>query len=687
MTAMKGTERAHRPVFAGGLALLGVLLLLALLAGEAAAAAKTFPPFVPTDPILPVAKLRPGMRGECLTVVRGTKIVRFPAEIVEIIPRQGSPRNLIMIRVGGPVIRETGGIASGMSGSPFYIGGKLVGAIGYGWNFSRHDLGLVTPIEDLIEVWNYPEDIPSFELPPLIPEGPPGTEREEEHPLFRPKSADVTSGDAVSGDAVASLPPELSGALFVNGVSQRMAGEIGKALGREVVPLGGSAGNREQRVKYDAAVKPGMAVGVALVWGDVEVGAIGTLSAVAKDGRIVAFAHPFMGLGTTTAALMEADIAKVVPSLQSPFKLGTTGDIIGIVTQDRPQGIGGRIGVFAPAASCTVDFKDVDAGRSAQRRFQMVHDKFQIANLAGMAIAGCVEDLWGRRGGGSAKVTATFAGSAMPDGWKRTNVFVSERDVIQEMLKEFNLLTQVFAVNQFQELRPFGIRVDVEMTQEPRVLYVEDVVIANESLRPGERVSFDITLRPWRKAPFTRTYSLVVPKNVTGICELLVRGGGIAEENAEYMEAGWRSISSLPILLKEIDAKETNDQIVLEIRGQEALEEQIKRARGGNIEDLINDKLKSEIREEKMKEGSMRIIRTNYYVDGLIHRLIKVEGEQLEEEDAPADEAPSGPADDATRREDPEEDGADGAEDDGGDDSEDAPDDPVERVELLREPD
>jgi hypothetical protein len=225
------------------------------------------------------------------------------------------------------------------------------------------------------------------------------------------------------------------------------------------------------------------------------------------------------------------------------------------------------------------------------------------------------------------------------DGWKRTNIFVSETDVAEDMLAEFKLLTQMFAVNQFQELRPFGIDVDVEVTQEPRVLYIEDVVAPKDTLHPGDRVSFDITLRPWRKDPFVRTYSLTIPENVTGIAQLLVRGGGIAEEDAEYLHEAWRSISSLPILLQELDAKETNDQIVMEIRGQEALEKQLSRAREGNPDDLMNDKLKSEMRDEKMKEGSMRVVRTNYYVDGIIHRLIKIEDSSGGEEDETEDEA------------------------------------------------
>ena len=599
--------------------LIAAILYGAAMAGEQAKPPKTYPPFIPTDRIMPISQVKPGMKGHCLTVIRGREVVSFPAEVVDVVPNAGAPKHLILIRVSGPVIEETGGIAAGMSGSPMYIGGKLVGAIGYGWNFSRHDLGLVTSIEDMIQVWNNPERIPSFGPAPIIPADPPVSGDEQPEPT-EPKSPDVVTVKSY-GDFI-----ELRAPLYVGGVSPRVADMIGASLGAEVVPFGGGpVGDASKRAKYNAAMKPGDAIGTSLVWGDVEVSAIGTMSAVATDGRFLAFAHPFLNAGNTSAALTEATVSRVIPSLSAPFKLGRTGDMVGIVTQDRPEGIGGRIGQFAPAASCTIRFNDVDAGRNFVRRFQMVQDPFQIANLSSLAAAGCIEDLWGRRGAGSARVVTSFYGAALPQGWRRANVFVSETDVLTEMLKEFKLLTNMFALNQFQELRPFGMEVTVELTSEPRVVYIEDVKVPEGPFAPGQTVSFDITLRPWRKEPVKRTYSLVVPEKVTGICELMVRGGGIAEETAEYMEARWRTISSLPILLKELDAKEGNDQIVLEIRGQEALEDQIKRAQSGDPTDLMNEKLKSELRAEKEKEGSMRVIRTNYYVEGMIQKLIRVD--------------------------------------------------------------
>ncbi|MDR3165980.1 MAG: hypothetical protein LBU13_10435 [Synergistaceae bacterium] len=642
--------------------LLALLILAAVCSPLWAASHKEkfkYVPFVSTDPIIPLSSIKPGMKGECRTVLKGDDIVSFDAEVVDILDNGLSPEKLILIRASGPMV-EKSGIAAGMSGSPFYIGGRLAGAIGYGFNFTDHKMGLVTPIEEMFEIWNNPEIIPSFEPAPLVAEKPPldapaslkdavsvDVTIEDETPSSDnpPVSGAVSDDHAVSPDydiraswdllvsrdRVVSSDRAVSddsklGGFFISGVSGRMAREMKNALGAETVPFGGASGTVAAPLNYTPNVRPGMAVGVSLLWGDVEVSSVGTLTALSKDGRFIAYAHPLLNLGPTAAVLRSAHISSVVTGLDSSFKIGSTGDIIGIVTQDRPQGIGGRIGRFAPAASVVVKMTDVDSGRSYRKSFQIVQDKYLLSKLASPAIVGCIEELWGRVGGGSAKITAEFTGSALRDGWRRTNMFVSENDVATQVLAEFELLTQMFAVNQFQEIRPFGIDVNVEVTQEPRVLYIEDVKISGEGpFKPGEKVSFDITMRPWRKDPFIRTYSLMVPEKVAGMAQLLVRGGGIAEESAEYANEAWRSISSLPILLSELDAKESNDQIIMEIRGQEALDKQIERAKSGDADALMNDKLKSEIRDEKMREGSMRVVRANYYIDGIIQKLIKID--------------------------------------------------------------
>lgn len=610
------------------------IFLISFIIAIASTAALAFEPFVPTDPIMRASEVRRGMKGHALTVVRGHDPVSFPIEVIDVISGRGAPKTFIMIRASGPIIKATGGIAAGMSGSPVYINGKLIGAIGYGWEFADHDLGLVTSIDDMLNIWDNRENVPSFAPAPIIPDAPPSSDDEGTRKISTEEILALFRG-SLSEDIASN---DLASPLFVSGLSSASAKKIADILGRTAMPMGGSdIGEMSHRTKYGAKLRPGDAIGSLLVWGDVQIGSIGTVTAVDRDGRFIGFAHPFTLLGSTSAALSEAEISTVVPSLSHPFKFGRTGDLIGIITQDRPEGIGGRVGTFAPAASCTINVHDIDTGRKFTRRFQMMNDPFVISRLATESIAGVVEDLWGRSGGGSAHIKSSFFGSAMPNGWSRSNIFVSDEDVVAVMMQEISALTSIFALNQFQELRPFGMEIDVELTSEPRIVYIDDVKVPDGPFAPGETVSFDVTLRPWRKPPFSREYSLVIPESVSGICQLMVRGGGIAEEEAEYTEAGWRGIGSLPVLLRELDARETNGDMVLEIRGQEDMSAMIKRAQSGDPSALMNEKLKSEMRDEKEEEGSMRVIKANSYVAGLIQKLIKVDsssrGSDAEEEE------------------------------------------------------
>ena len=120
----------------------GAFCLLSLFLFVSAAGAEEF--LLPKEDLFPVSRLVRGMKGVARTAVRGRQVETFDVEILGVLPQTGHPRNLVLIRASGPLIERTGGIAAGMSGSPVYVKGRLVGAIGYGWGFSDHRLGLVT---------------------------------------------------------------------------------------------------------------------------------------------------------------------------------------------------------------------------------------------------------------------------------------------------------------------------------------------------------------------------------------------------------------------------------------------------------------------------------------------------------------------------------------------------------------
>lgn len=590
--------------------MLSLLSFLYLIVAEAAFAVN----FSVPGGTMPVGALREGMKGIAYTVVKGDEVVSFPVTIISVLPSPESPKNLILIRASGPVIEKTGGIAAGMSGSPVFIAGKLIGAIGYGWNFSEHETGLVTPIEEMSEIWKWPDRIPVIV--------PPDLKLADLNPAGKETSGDVRQNDVLpKHDDKIKTYEGLSTPLLGMGYSSRSAKRIGEILGSKVVMVPGDVTSTNLPVEYNPSVKPGEAVSVLIAWGDVSLAATGTLTAVSSDGLFLAFGHPFTNRGAVAFPLARAWIHEVIPSLEAPFKIGTPRSIIGIVTQDRPQAIGGKIGQFAPVMDVSLRFGNVDSGEKSFKRFKTAFDPFLMTKVIPEMLIGMVDNIWGRTGEGSAKITMKVEGGGLVDGWQRTNMFFSSSDIGKAMFSEFSDLVDAISLNPFYEIMPLGIHLDVELTSDPRVVFIEDVNLSKKIVPPGGSFDVEITLRPYRKEPVVEKLTLTAPKNAEGVCEVVVRGGGIEEPGQDSIEQGWRTIRSLKELLGEFSAMETNDEVVAEIRTFSAKTDD---PAAMVAEEESQCKLLSQIKEEKIKEGSMKSYRSNYYVDGLLRRMIRV---------------------------------------------------------------
>ncbi|MDI9370501.1 MAG: SpoIVB peptidase S55 domain-containing protein, partial [Synergistota bacterium] len=443
--------------------LLALALILLIAPAELQAA-----PYPPSPPVMNVESLRPGMKGRALTVVSGREVVGFPVEIVSVIPGKGTPRHLIMVKAYGPIVEKTGGIAAGMSGSPVYVDGKLIGAIGYGWSFSDHTLGLVTPIADMTSVWEWDDKPVVFRPLPSPPKEEGGDEKDE------PSAGEDIDEQEDEEDEDLVVPvtvEEPLSPLFIDGVSRRKADDLAELLGESRYVPGGASADDDVPVEMNAKVTPGDAITVLLAWGDVTIGSTGTMTAIAPDGRFLAFAHPFLGRGAVNYPVAHAYIHNVVPSIEAPFKVGSPLRIIGTVTQDRPQGIGGRIGYFTPSISATLLFTDEERGVKTQKRFHIAPDPFLGAELASGIFTGLIDGLWGRKGHGTASLTLKVQGRGLYEGWSRTNMFFSDKDLAGDSLKETAELLDVVFLNPFAEIYPLGIILTAEFTSSPKLMY------------------------------------------------------------------------------------------------------------------------------------------------------------------------------------------------------------------------
>jgi len=437
-----------------------VLALIVFLPPQAVFAAA----FVPDQPMVSAEKLRAGMKGHILTVLKGTKPVKLPVEIVSIIPQKGSARHSVMIRLLSSEENNTVRVAQGMSGSPVYFDGKLAGAVSMGWNFSDHTVAMVTPIADMCKVFSYPDSLREVE----------------------PLGAKPTS-------AVRRASP-----LAVSGLSSRAVGGLQHVLGvpLEAVPYGANG-----ELPLDGArFSPGDAAMVFLAWGDVEMSALGTVTATSKDGRFLAFGHSFLERGAVNFPVARATVHETVFSQVFPFKIASPTAITGTVTQDRANGVGGRMGYFTSSIAASLVFKDMDTGGNEPvvKNFRVVPDAFLSAKLLEGIYNGLFDEQWGRKGEGTATVTLRVDGRGLTKGWTRANVFFSEADVGSAAVKEPAAMMEMIMQQPFKDVYPIGFRLDVSVTREPRVLFIEDVVVSSDAA-PGDTLGVEVTLRPWRR--------------------------------------------------------------------------------------------------------------------------------------------------------------------------------------------
>ena len=320
-------------------------------------------------PIMTVDELKPGMKGTGRSVFFGTEIKEFDVEVVDIMRHVWPRGDMILCRLSGQGLEESG-LVAGMSGSPVYIDGKLVGAVSYAWSFAKEPLAGVTPAAQMLEIWNEPDRSES-----------PGGSR----------SGRTARSGGLAGLSALPLPVALSG------FTPALAELVGPALkGFDLLPVG-AAGVLGATADTSALV-PGAAVGVALVSGDVQLSGIGTLTC-REGNRILAFGHPMSRAGNVRMPMVGGVIHSVVPSVASSFKLFSPTAPLGTINQDRLAGVGGYIGPV-PAMLPVTAVVSSPSGLDTYR-FRIVEQEQLAPTLAAVGLTDVVYQTEGLKPRGS----------------------------------------------------------------------------------------------------------------------------------------------------------------------------------------------------------------------------------------------------------------------------------------------
>jgi hypothetical protein len=335
-----------------------------------------------------VDEVRPGMEGIGRTVFAGDQIEEFKVHIIGVLKNVTAPQHdLILARLEGAPLERTG-VIQGMSGSPVYINGRLLGAVSYALgSFPKEPLAGITPISEMVNAASL--NTPSRLAGDLALTWP-ATPAQVFAALGRlsaraalggaPTSSLRVIGPASLADLAPALRP-IGAAMVLGGFDPAVDGELRKTL--NVAP-GPQEPRSAQNGASTGALRPGDAVGMALMRGDLEMGATGTVTHV--DGnRVYAFGHPFLNMGPTTMPMTRARVVTVLPSLDSSMKIATLGPMIGTVSQDRSTGIAGITGSSPSELDVVVTLK---SDRAADRRmqFKVVHDQTLTPLFAYVAI-------------------------------------------------------------------------------------------------------------------------------------------------------------------------------------------------------------------------------------------------------------------------------------------------------------
>jgi hypothetical protein len=516
--------------------------------------------------IMPAHAIAVGMTGVGKTVIIGTSVVPFNVRVLGILHNAGPAGDLVLFRASGPAIQSVGGIAAGMSGSPIYLQGKLAGALSYTFQASDPMVGLFTPIEDMLRVLPASASAPRvYALAPTRLAG--RTVRRVVVPGWGAgaAAASVRVARPSAQDTLVAVPAETP--LFVSGLS----GAGLEALTNVLAPMGLTpvAGGSEANVPASLPLEPGSAIGVALLKGDIAAYAIGTMT-YREGNRMLAFGHPFTGIGPASYLLMNAKIFQVVRGQQQNIKIGAAGAPVGIVSQDRPAGIGGTIGVLPHMFGVRVHVTDADSGADHTYNFQVIPSTEIAPVVVRVGSQGAIERALNRSGEGTATVRMTLYGHGLSKPVVRENMFYGPSAIAGQALAELPQAMTLLFDNDFKDVAPTSIDLDVRVTSAQQTASIVEAKGPHDPVVPGDTVHVSVTVRPFRAAPQTQDVALTIPANaVAGPATLVIRAGGgppgaVAGTPPGAASAGPRTLADA---VRAFETGDKNTDVVVELMG------------------------------------------------------------------------------------------------------------------------
>ncbi len=482
----------------------------------------------------PLSEVRPGLKGVGRTIIQGRKPSEFQVEMLGVLENVLAPKhNAILARFSGAGLENTG-VVAGMSGSPVYVGGKLVGAVAIAFPFAKEPYGLITPIADMLDVVPATDSVPKraaaanpgidWRLVPI-----PG--RDEARLIPDPRAASpvwpLPGGENGASEWVAKsrLPLRFGG--FDKAAVEAYAPYF-RWMGFEPMVGGGWSGVLPAAAAggepfADTDIEPGSMISLMFVRGDLNLNADCTVTYTnGKD--LYACGHQVFLTGPTAVPFAKAEVLATVPSLATSFKIDAPGPLVGTIRQDRFGAIYGVLGDRASGIPVHIHLSST-LNRNDDYNFQVAEVPFLSPLLLNLGIVSAVQATERTMGPSTLDLSGAIQLSN-GDSIRVDDTVSSEAGAANGVGAVIATPLNYVLNSGFQGLEIKSINLNIRAENQNRVARVEQVWSTASEVRPGEKIEVTALLRtPWGET-LTEKIPVTIPDSVTDKRLSLVVGSG-----------------------------------------------------------------------------------------------------------------------------------------------------------------
>lgn len=467
----------------------------------------------------PLDQLKPGMQATAWTVFLGNEAEAVPIEIIGLWKNAWGPRQDIILGKMGGKAAETN-VAGGMSGSPVYIDGKLVGAVSLRLSvFSPDAICGITPIEQMLEINEFDDTLPPGAK---VPEKAVNTARLElpEGLAQQVMAAGFRASSPLAGAQMTPIETPLSFSGFTDDTLDTF-GPMLRQMGLQ--PVRGGAGAAMNTAKpaagWEDSLRPGAPIAGVLVSGDMSVTGLGTVTY--NDGkRVLAFGHPFFNLGPVSMPMAKGEVLMVLSSKFQPNKIANATEVVGALRQDRHSGIMGVLGESAEMVPVTVKVRSFDDKNQLRKEkdlgFQVfVHQKWTPV-LMMLTLFNSINGL------NDFMDDATYRFQGSIEFENNQKIELSTIRPQEDLPMPAHLMLAGWWADKFNQLfqnsvtapRVRSVDMTVDLLPERRIAAIENAWMDKTEVHPGDTVNVKVFLRPYRGKRLERSFDVKIPAQI-----------------------------------------------------------------------------------------------------------------------------------------------------------------------------